>query len=141
VLTTFGEDRCVYDALKAGASGFMLKDAPRGALADAVRTVAAGDQILSPAVTRSVIGHFVRRRPPEPGAPAALAELTARELDVTRLVAQGLSNAEIADRLVLSSATAKSHVGHILNKLGLRDRIHLVVLAYECGLVEPGLDR
>jgi DNA-binding NarL/FixJ family response regulator len=138
VLTTFGEDRYVYEALQAGASGFMLKDAPRGELVDAVRTVAAGEQILSPAITRAIIGHFVRRRPPESGTPAELAELTARELDVTRLVAQGLSNAEIAAHLVVSSATAKTHVGHILNKLGLRDRIHLVVLAYECGLVEPG---
>ena len=138
VLTTFGEDRYVYDALKAGASGFMLKDAPRSELVDAVRTVASGDRVLAPAITRSVIEHFVRHRPPEDGTPAALAALTSRELDVARLVAQGLSNAEIATHLVVSAATAKSHVGHILNKLGLRDRVHLVVLAYESGLVEPG---
>ena len=138
ILTTFGEDRYVYDALQAGASGFLLKDAERSELVEAVRTVAAGDQILSPAITRSVIRHFVRRRPPESGTPAALAQLTTRELDVTRLVAQGLSNAEIAAHLVVSAATAKSHVGHILNKLGLRDRVHLLVLAYECGLIEPG---
>jgi DNA-binding NarL/FixJ family response regulator len=137
VLTTFGEDHYVYDALRAGASGFLLKDAQRSELVDAVRTVAAGDEILSPAITRSVIGHFVRRRPPHSGTPTELAELTTRELDVTRLVAQGLSNAEIAAELVVSPATAKSHVGHILNKLGLRDRVHLVVLAYECGLVAP----
>jgi DNA-binding NarL/FixJ family response regulator len=140
VLTTFGEDRYVYDALRAGASGFLLKDAQRGELVEAVRTVAGGDQVLSPAITRSVIGHFVRHRPAVGGTPAALAELTTRELDVTRLVAQGLSNAEIAAELVVTTATAKSHVGHILGKLGLRDRIHLVVLAYECGLVEPSRD-
>jgi DNA-binding NarL/FixJ family response regulator len=140
ILTTFGEDRYVYEALQAGASGFLLKDAQRSELVEAVRTVAAGDQILSPAITRTVIRHFVRRRPPESGTPAALAELTTRELDVTRLVAQGLSNAEIAAHLVVSAATAKSHVGHILNKLGLRDRVHLLVLAYECGLIEPGSD-
>jgi DNA-binding NarL/FixJ family response regulator len=140
VLTTFGEDRNIYDALQAGASGFLLKDAQRGELVEAVRTVAAGDQILSPAVTRAVIGHFVRRRPPESGTPAELAELTPREVDVTRLVARGLSNAGIAADLVVSAATVKSHVGHILGKLGLRDRVHLVVLAYECGLVEPGRD-
>jgi DNA-binding NarL/FixJ family response regulator len=141
VLTTFGEDRYVYDALRAGASGFLVKDAPRAELVRAVRAVAEGDQILSPSITRSVIGHFVRRRPAEAGVPAELAELTARELDVTRWVAQGLSNAEIAARLVVSAATVKSHVGHILSKLGLRDRVHLVVLAYECGLVEPGMER
>jgi DNA-binding NarL/FixJ family response regulator len=140
ILTTFDLDQYVFAGLKAGASGFLLKDAQRSELVEAVRTVAAGDQILSPAITRSVIRHFVRRRPPESGTPAALAELTTRELDVTRLVAQGLSNAEIAAHLVVSAATAKSHVGHILNKLGLRDRIHLLVLAYECGLIEPGSD-
>jgi DNA-binding NarL/FixJ family response regulator len=138
VLTTFGEDRYVYDALQAGASGFLLKDAQRGELVAAVRTVAAGEQVLSPAITRSVIGHFMRRRPRPTGTPAELAELTSRELDVTRLVAHGLSNAEIAARLVVSIATVKSHMEHILGKLGLRDRIHLVVLAYECGLVAPG---
>jgi DNA-binding NarL/FixJ family response regulator len=140
VLTTFGEDRYVYAALKAGASGFLLKDAPRREIVAAVRAVATGGQILSPAIAGSVIGHFVRRPPPMSGTPAALAELTMRELDVARLVARGLSNAEIAARLVVSPATARSHVGHILGKLGLRDRIHLVVLAYECGLVEPGDD-
>jgi DNA-binding NarL/FixJ family response regulator len=138
VLTTFGEDRYIYDALRAGASGFLLKDAQRNELVDAVRTVAAGDQVLSPEVTRSVIAHFVGRRPPGTGTPAELAQLTRRELDVTRLVAQGLSNAEIGAKLFVSAATVKSHLGHILGKLGLRDRIHLVVLAYECGLVEPG---
>jgi DNA-binding NarL/FixJ family response regulator len=141
VLTTFGEDRYVYDALRAGASGFLLKDAPRGELVRAVRTVAEGDQILSPQIIRSVIGHFVRRRPADGAVPSELAELTPRELDVTRWVAQGLSNGEIAAHLVVSAATIKSHVGHILGKLGLRDRVHLVVLAYECGLVEPGTER
>jgi DNA-binding NarL/FixJ family response regulator len=140
VLTTFGEDRNIYDALQAGASGFLLKDAQRKELIEAVRTVAAGDQILSPAITRSVIAHFVQHRPPESGTPAELAELTARELDVTRLVADGLSNAEIAAELVVSAATIKSHVGHILNKLALRDRVHLAVLAYESGLVRAGRD-
>jgi DNA-binding NarL/FixJ family response regulator len=140
VLTTFGEDRNVYDALHAGASGFLLKDAQRKELVEAVRIVAAGDQILSPAITRSVIAHFVQHRLPQTGTPAELAELTARELDVTRLVARGLSNAEIAAELVVSAATIKSHVGHILNKLALRDRVHLVVLAYESGLVRAGRD-
>jgi DNA-binding NarL/FixJ family response regulator len=139
VLTTFGEDRYVYDALRAGASGFLLKDAQRGELVDAVRTVASGDQVLSSAITRSVIEHFVSRRPPaESGTPVELAELTTRELDVTRLVAEGLSNAEIGAKLFVSPATVKSHVGHILGKVGLRDRIHLVVLAYESGFVDPG---
>jgi DNA-binding NarL/FixJ family response regulator len=138
VLTTFGEDHYVYEALRAGASGFLLKDAQRAELIDAVRIVAAGERVLSPDVTRRVIEQFVQRRPPTSGTPAELVELTARELDVTRLVARGLSNAEIADELVVSPGTVKSHVAHILLKLGLRDRIQVVVLAYETGLVQPG---
>jgi len=138
VLTTFGEDQYIYEALRAGASGFLLKDAQRAELIDAVRIVAAGERVLSPDVTRRVIEQFVQRRPPASGTPAELAELTTRELDVTRLVARGLSNAEIADELVVSPGTVKSHVAHILLKLGLRDRIQVVVLAYETGLVQPG---
>jgi DNA-binding NarL/FixJ family response regulator len=140
VLTTFGEDDYVFQALRAGASGFLLKDANRAELVDAVRIVAAGDQVLSPAITRRVIEQFVARRPPASGTPPELAELTGRELDVTRLLAQGLSNADIADRLSLSVGTVKSHVAHILQKLGLTDRVQVVVLAYECGLVQPGGD-
>jgi DNA-binding NarL/FixJ family response regulator len=140
VLTTFGEDDYVFQALRAGASGFLLKDANRAELVDAVRIVAAGDQVLSPAITRRVIEQFVARRPPASGIPPELAELTGRELDVTRLLAQGLSNADIADRLSLSVGTVKSHVAHILQKLGLTDRVQVVVLAYECGLVQPGGD-
>jgi DNA-binding NarL/FixJ family response regulator len=140
ILTTFGEDDYVFQALRAGASGFLLKDANRAELVDAVRIVAAGDQVLSPAITRRVIEQFVARRPPARGTPPELAELTGRELDVTRLLAQGLSNADIADRLSLSVGTIKSHVAHILQKLGLTDRVQVVVLAYECGLVQPGGD-
>jgi DNA-binding NarL/FixJ family response regulator len=138
VLTTFGEDQYVYAALRAGASGFLLKDAERSELVEAVRVVAAGEQVLSPAVTRGVIEQFVKRRPQATGVPAELAELTPREVDIARLVAEGLSNEEIADRLVLSVGTVKSHVAHVLQKLDLRDRVQIVVLAYECGLVEPG---
>jgi DNA-binding NarL/FixJ family response regulator len=138
ILTTFGEDRYVYDALRAGASGFLLKDAQRGELVDAVRVVAAGEQVLSPAITRRVIEQFVQRRLPPSGTPPEVAELTPRELEITRRVAQGLSNAAIAEQLVLSIGTVKSHVAHVLDKLELRDRVQIVVLAYECGLVQPG---
>ena len=137
VLTTFGEDRYVYEALRAGASGFLLKDAQRAELIEAVRLVASGEQVLSPDVTRRVIEQFVQRRPPSNGTPRELAELTARELDVTRLLARGLSNAEIAGQLTVSPGTVKSHVAHVLLKLGLRDRIQVVVLAYETGFVHP----
>jgi DNA-binding NarL/FixJ family response regulator len=138
ILTTFGEDRYVYDALRAGASGFLLKDAERSELVEAVRVVAAGEQVLSPAITRRVIEQFVQHRPPPSGTPPELAELTPRELEITRLIAQGLSNADIAEQLVLSIGTVKSHVAHVLDKLSLRDRVQIVVLAYECGLVQPG---
>lgn len=138
VLSTFGEDEYVYGALHAGASGFLLKDAQPAQIRDAVRAVAGGDRLLAPELTRRLIEEFVRRRPPASGTPPELAELTERELEVARLVAHGLSNGEIADRLVLSPGTVKTHVAHVLQKTGLRDRIQLVVLAYESGLVEPG---
>jgi DNA-binding NarL/FixJ family response regulator len=137
VLTTFDLDEYVYGALRAGASGFLLKDAPPEQLVDAIRVVAAGDALLSPSVTRRVIEEFARRPSAGP-PPEGLAELTPRELEVLRLVARGLSNAEIAATLFLSDTTVKTHVAHVLRKLGLRDRIQAVVLAYESGVVEPG---
>jgi DNA-binding NarL/FixJ family response regulator len=137
ILTTFGLDTYVYEALRAGASGFMLKDAPPEEIAAAVRIVASGEALLAPAVTRSVIEEFVRREPPaEPAEPAALAELTPREREVLGLLARGLSNPEICERLVISEATAKTHVARILQKLGLRDRVQVVIYAYESGLVQ-----
>ena len=138
VLTTFDLDEYVYRAMKGGASGFLLKDATREQLAGAVRTVAAGDSLLAPAITQRLIEDFCRRPPPTAAIPDAAQELSPRELDVLRLVAEGLSNAEIAGRLVLSEATIKSHVARILTKLGLRDRVQAVVLAYESGLIRPG---
>ena len=139
VLTTFDLDEYVWEALRAGAGGFMLKDAPPRQLAEAVRTVAAGESLLAPAVTRRMVERFVRT-PPAGGAAQRerFAELTERELEVLTLVARGRSNGEIADELYLSEATVKTHVTHILGKLGLRDRVQAVVLAYETGLVEPG---
>ena len=141
VLTTFGEDNYIYEALRAGACGFIVKDADRAELIAAVRTVAAGERVLSGSVTNTVIEQFVQRRPPAIGTPPELAELTARELEITSLVAQGLSNADIASRLVLSVGTVKSHVAHILDKLSLRDRVQIAVLAYESGLIQPGSPR
>lgn len=138
VLSTFGEDEYVYGALSAGASGFLLKDAQPDQIRDGVRAVAAGDRLLAPSLTCRLIEEFVRRRPRASGTPPELADLTERELEVTRFVAHGLSNGEIAGRLVLSPGTIKTHVAHVLQKTGLRDRIQLVVLAYESGLVEPG---
>jgi DNA-binding NarL/FixJ family response regulator len=138
VLTTFDLDEYVYRAMKGGASGFLLKDATREQLAGAVRTVAAGDSLLAPAITQRLIEDFCRRPPPSAALPEQAQELSPRELDVFRLVAEGLSNAEIAARLVLSEATIKSHVARILGKLELRDRVQAVVLAYETGLVRPG---
>jgi DNA-binding NarL/FixJ family response regulator len=135
ILTTFDLDDYVYDALTAGASGFLLKDAGAERLFDAVRVVAAGEALLAPTVTRRLISEFARLRPRP--APAALRELTPRETDVLRLVAEGLSNREIADRLVVSDETVKTHVSRILTKLALRDRTQAVVAAYESGLVEP----
>jgi DNA-binding NarL/FixJ family response regulator len=139
ILTTFGLDGYVYDALRAGASGFMLKDAPPEEIAAAVRIVAAGEALLAPAVTRAVIEEFARQPPATaPAQPPAVAELTPREREVLDLLARGLSNPEICERLVISEATAKTHVARILQKLDLRDRIQAVIYAYESGLVAPG---
>lgn len=138
VLTTFDRNVYVYEALKAGASGFLLKDSPPERLAAAIRVVAAGDALLAPAITRRLIEEHVRGPRPGQAIPAELMELTERETEVLRMVANGASNAEIADRLHLSRATVKTHVGAILAKLRIRDRIQAVVLAYECGLVRPG---
>jgi len=138
VLTTFDEDRVVWDAMAAGASGFLLKTAPPLQLVDAVRTVAAGEALLAPTVTRRLIEEFVRRPPPGDQAPERLAALTDREREVMALIARGLSNGEIAERLYLSGATDKTHVNRILGKLDMRDRVQAVVLAYETGLVRPG---
>src|SRR3954451_18343974 len=129
ILTTFDHDEYVYEALRAGASGFVLKDIAPEQLIAALRTVAAGDALLSPAVTKRVIRQFARL--PRPAPPAAVEELTARELDIFRLIAEGLSNGEISERLVISDTTVKTHVTHILQKLGLRDRVQAVVLAYQ----------
>jgi DNA-binding NarL/FixJ family response regulator len=134
ILTTFDVDEYVYEALSAGASGFLLKDASGGDLIAAVRVVAAGDALLAPSVTRRLIGDFARRRRHERPSPQVLATLTPRELDVLRLVARGLSNAEIAGELTLAEQTVKTHVGNMLTKLGLRDRTQAVVYAYENGL-------
>ena len=138
VLTTFDLDEYVYDAMRAGASGFLLKDVPREQLVFALRMVARGDAVVAPKVTRRLLEHYVGSPAPTTGVPEALAALSERELDVFGLLASGRSNAEIADTLVLGEATIKTHVGNILSKLGLRDRIQAVVLAYESGFVQPG---
>ena len=139
ILTTFDLDQYVYDALCAGASGFLLKDVTAERLFDAVRVIAAGEALLAPAVTRRLISEFARIRPRPDGAPAAaLGTLTPRETQVLRLVADGLSNGEIATRLVVTEETVKTHVSRMLSKLGLRDRTQAVVTAYESGLVVPG---
>ena len=138
ILTTFDADEYVYEAMKAGASGFLLKDVRPEQLAEAVRVVAAGESLLAPAITRRLIEQFVRRPPPGSEKPPELEQLTEREVDVLMLVARGLSNAELAQSLVLTEATVKTHVTHILTKLNLRDRVQAVVLAYESGLVQPG---
>jgi DNA-binding NarL/FixJ family response regulator len=140
MLTTFGLDEYVYAALRAGASGFLLKDAPRHDLIAAVRAAAAGDALLAPSVTRMLIEAFTRKPPARAPSPAALASLTSRERDILRLIARGRSNAEIAGDLVVSEATVKTHVGHVLAKLGLRDRVQAVILAYETQMVVPGED-
>ncbi|MGB2953380.1 MAG: response regulator transcription factor [Gaiellaceae bacterium] len=142
ILTTFGLDNYVYDALRAGASGFMLKDAPPEEIAAAVRIVANGEALLAPAVTRAVIEEFTRQSPaPAAKPPRVVEELTPREREVLALLARGLSNAEICQELVISEATAKTHVARILQKLELRDRIQAVIYAYETGLIQPGVHR
>jgi DNA-binding NarL/FixJ family response regulator len=135
MLTTFDDDEYIFRALEAGASGFMLKDSPASQLVGAVRTVASGDALLDPSITRRLIGVFVKALRPTPGIPERLQQLTERELEVFGLVAQGLSNSEIAARLVVGENTVKTHVSRILMKLELRDRVQAVVLAYECGFV------
>jgi DNA-binding NarL/FixJ family response regulator len=136
ILTTFDLDEYVYEALRAGASGFVLKDDPPEQLLAAVRTVAGGDALLSPAITKRVIKQFIRM--PQTTPPTELGDLTERELDVFRLIARGLTNAEIGRELYISDTTVKTHITHILQKLNLRDRVQAVVLAYESGLVEAG---
>jgi len=138
ILTTFDLDEYVYQALRVGASGFLLKDTPPADLLAAIRVVAAGDALLAPAITRRLIAEFARRPDPTRLAPAALDALTDREREVLSLVAHGLSNAEIAQRLVVSPATSKTYVSRMLAKLGARDRAQLVAIAYETGLVTPG---
>lgn len=138
VLTTFDLDEYVYRAMRAGASGFLLKDVPREQLVAGVRVVARGEQLLAPAITRRLVERFVRLPDPGTGVPQAMRELSARELEVLRLMATGLSNAEIAEELVVGEATVKTHVARVLAKCGLRDRVQAVVLAYESGLVQPG---
>ena len=137
MLTTFGLDDYVFDALRAGASGFMLKDAPPEELVEAIRVVAGGSALLAPAVTRSVIAEFARRSPAVEPSPR-LEELTQREREVLMLLTRGRSNAEIAAELVVSDATVKTHVAHVLMKLGVRDRVQAVIFAYETGLVRSG---
>jgi DNA-binding NarL/FixJ family response regulator len=138
VLTTFDLDEYVYQALRAGAAGFLLKDTPPRQLAEAVRTIAAGESLLAPAVTKRLIERYVSSPPSDTARRERFAELTERELEVLQLITRGLSNAEIGARLFLSEATIKTHVTRILTKLGVRDRVQAVVLAYETGLVQPG---
>jgi DNA-binding NarL/FixJ family response regulator len=138
MLTTFDLDEYVYQALRAGASGFLLKDVPRSTLIQAVRTVAAGEALLAPAITRRLIEQFVSQPPPTRALPSELAELTGREHDVLLRLARGRSNSEIGRELFLSEATVKTHVAHVLRKLALRDRVQAVVYAYETGLIHPG---
>ncbi|MDP9210133.1 MAG: response regulator transcription factor, partial [Actinomycetota bacterium] len=138
VLTTFDLDEYVYGALRAGASGFLLKDAPPEELAAAIRVVAAGEALLAPSVTRRLIQRFADQPPPQAVDAKALERLTERETEVLRLLARGLANAQIAAELVVSETTVKSHVAHLLMKLGLHDRVQAVVLAYETGFVRPG---
>jgi DNA-binding NarL/FixJ family response regulator len=137
MLTTFDLDEHVYDALDAGASGFLIKDMAAERLFEAVRVVAAGEALLAPTVTRRLIGEFTRLRPRAAAAAAPLAALTPRETEILRLIAEGLSNPEMAERLVVSAETIKTHVSRVLNKLGVRDRVQAVIVAYESGLVIP----
>jgi DNA-binding NarL/FixJ family response regulator len=138
MLTTFDLDEYVYEAMRAGASGFLLKNAPPHQLAEAIRTVAAGEALLAPSVTRRLIEEFVSRPRTAPGGPSALSDLTQREREVLTLIARGLSNSQIAEHLVVSPATVRTHVNRVLSKLSLRDRTQAAVLAYETGLVQPG---
>jgi DNA-binding NarL/FixJ family response regulator len=138
VLTTFGHNQYVYEALRAGASGFLLKDTPPEDLLSAVEIVARGDALLAPAVTRAVVEEFVRRHPVLEQPPARLEQLTAREAQVLQLLARGLANAQIAKELYITDATVRTHVAHVLQKLDLRDRVHAVIYAYETGLIQPG---
>jgi DNA-binding NarL/FixJ family response regulator len=138
MLTTFDLNEYVYEALRAGASGFLLKDAPPEQLVNAIHVVASGEALLAPSITKRVIEEYARRPPPRDGLPPELAELTAREIDVLRLLARGCSNAEIAQELFLGETTVKTHVARILQKLQLRDRVQAVVVAYESGLIQPG---
>ena len=138
ILTTFGLDEYVYEALRAGASGFLLKDASPEEIVAAIRAVSRGDALLDPAVTASVIGQFAALPRPRDDLKAQVDELTAREQEVLTLMASGLSNAEIAGELVVSEGTVKTHVGHVLRKLGLRDRVQAVIFGYESGLLRPG---
>jgi DNA-binding NarL/FixJ family response regulator len=137
ILTTFDLDEYVYEALRAGASGFLLKDAPSQDLVHAVEVVARGDALLAPSITKRLIAEFAARREHPPGKPQTLDELTARELEVLRLIARGMSNAEISKTLFIAEQTTKTHVGRILMKLQLRDRAQAVVFAYESGLISP----
>jgi DNA-binding NarL/FixJ family response regulator len=139
MLTTFDLNEYLYEAMKAGASGFLLKDAPRDQLVSAVRTIASGDALIAPSLLRRLVEEFVRRPAPGSRTPTELSDLTDRELEVLKLLARGLSNAEIATTLFLSEATVRTHVRHILAKLSLRDRVQAVVLAYESGLVQAGV--
>jgi DNA-binding NarL/FixJ family response regulator len=138
ILTTFDHDEYVYEAMRAGASGFLLKTVRPGQLTAAIRDIAAGDALLAPDITRRLIEQFVRRPPPGSAIPPALGALTSREVEVLRLIARGLSNAEIAAELVVGETTVRTHVTRILAKLGARDRVQAVVAAYESGLVQPG---
>ncbi len=137
ILTTFDLDEYVYAGLRAGASGFLLKDVPPAELISAIRVVAAGDAVVAPSITRRLLDRFAHQLPADEEPPTPHEQLTDREQEVLLLVAQGLSNAEVAERLYLSETTVKTHVGHILTKLGVRDRVQAVVYAYETGLVRP----
>ena len=138
MLTTFDLDEYVYDALRAGASGFLLKDVPAEQLVDGIRVIAHGDALLAPSVTKRLIQEFSRSGAAQRSAPASLDDLTPRELEVFKLIARGMSNAEVAAELVVSETTVKTHVARVLMKLGVRDRVQAVVLAYESGVVAPG---
>jgi DNA-binding NarL/FixJ family response regulator len=138
ILTTFDLDEYVFEALRAGAAGFMLKDAPPRQMAEAVRSVAAGDALLAPAITRRLIERYVSVPPPEAARRERFAALTDRETEILLLLTRGLSNAEIGERLFLSEATVKTHVTRVLQKLGVRDRVQAVVMAYEGGIAQPG---